>query len=235
MPYKFPDVLLQRTTAHQIKVRIRQRLLHLGKRTYHQIHAVVGMEPARTDKMRTQRAPWMVAKLRQVHNVWHDGCLQPKLANNIGEIPGGNHQPVRFFQYMTRQRRLFQMVAALSAVVVDQGSLAAQACNHPRRKRRQQERGIRSREDVSHVHVLQILPEGENVQRFADHRTQERNLFHPTQCIRQTRINWNETCLDIRVIFPISDQQVCLHRLAPDITYRRSHKRNPNAGICARF
>ncbi len=71
----------------------------------------------------------------------HPRCLgspgRPKseFPKNIDQIAGRNHETIGLFQHPACDGRSAQMVAALSAVIVDQRFLPSQPCNHPRRKR----------------------------------------------------------------------------------------------------
>src|ERR1039457_3932216 len=57
------NIVFERPAAHQVKPRIRKRLLHLSKRPHHYVNTVVGMKASRTHQVRTQWIPYSKRKL----------------------------------------------------------------------------------------------------------------------------------------------------------------------------
>ena len=160
-------------------------------------------------------------------------ACEAETGEDLDQEPRWHHQRVDAREEGAGQARAPQVIRRLAAVVVQQHRPSERACHQNRRQRRQQERGVGSREDVDHVGAAQLTPEPRPVGELRDERAHVPEARGPRQAPRRRRIDRHEPGLDPGVIGPFAQDLGRLHRLAADDA-ERSAPRPPRAAAGSR-
>src|SRR2546425_5321423 len=209
--------------AQEVETCLGKSGLALRNRRDDNVKAVIRVESPRADKVRMQRPPLPKRKLTQVHDIRHRLGLECELRENVDQIRGRNHQPVCFLQNWTRTAKSAQMVPRFTAVVVDQRLFPSQASEEQRRRWCNQERPVRRREDMSEVRLFKTSPEGQQVERLAHKGTQKRDALHPRETTRQSWVDGDQPSLDLRIVLPMTQEQIRLYGLPTYVAQRSGH------------
>src|SRR5208337_2069651 len=130
--------------SDQIKPRFRICFLHFRKRPHYHIHAVITGEPPRAYQVRSKRVTSPIAELGKVDQIRDSDGFQSEFAEDVDEIAGGRDDFVDPRQDELSGAEASQVVASFAAPIVNDALLAAQFCEEPGGRGREQERPIGS-------------------------------------------------------------------------------------------
>ena len=168
--------------------------------------------------MRAQRSALAIAELREIDDVRHDRCRQSEFAEDIDEVAGGNDNLIDARENERGRAEALEVVAGFATAVVDQALAAAQFCEEPGGRGREQERPVGRGEDVGNVDVFEAAPEMPEVDGLAQNCAQAGNAFRPGEGAGQRRIDGEEADVDVGIVLPEPQEQVGLDGLSADIT-----------------